>query len=250
MKTSLVVALAVLAFAVPAQAQVVIEEAPGAADSSMEPTHFLTTETARILPANLNVIGIGVGGVLPYATANFQYGRGMGAGGELRLNAATVLQQPSTGSVTFGGGLGYKQRLAIAGPFDVALEGYGAYYQLPTASYNFQAGLPATAVLGPGDLTLEPRALFYDVTGGRASLYGLQAGYRVPVGQARLLFEGSGAWHSGGYPVYAGKLGLRYAVLPNLNLDGFAGVDWWGAGRHLGMVETFSTTGAALHFSL
>jgi hypothetical protein len=254
-------AAALLALSLPAQAQVIIEEAPGAEGASMEPTSFLNTETARILPANLNIIGLGLGTGFPHMAGNFQYARGLGAGGELQLNVAyqMMLQPGLTGTPAPGpgGGLGYKQRVAIAGPFDIALAAYGAYYTAGTPQVGLQIGLPATTVLGPGDLTIQPRAVYQDLQTPAGS-YGLQVGYRVPVGPLRLLFEGNGAWLSVAAPAFGGKIGVRWAILPNLHLDVHAGSDFqrygtpmaYGPGIHLGHLDTNAVAGAAIRFSL
>lgn len=257
MKTAIAALALLLASALPAAAQVVIEEAPGAAGASMEPTFFLNTETARILPANLNVVSLAGGAFPAFYSGNLAYARGMGAGGELRVNAALLkplMQITPPPPLVYGGGVGYKQRVAIAGPFDVALAAQAAYYTTP----GLQVGLPLTAMAGPGDLTLQPRATLPDMaTGARTAVYDLQAGYRLPLGSVRLLLEASGGWRQSGQPIFGGRAGLRYALLPNLHFDLQGGVDFDAAGvpaaggaLHLGHPEAGSIVNAAVRFSL
>lgn len=229
-------ALALVAIAAPARAQVIIEEAPGSQGASMEPTFYLSTETARILPHGLQYVSLAGGSFVAQNALSLEYDRGMGAGGELE---ASVTGQQNFGIVAAGTavtykpsvGVGYKQRIAVLNAWDAALNGK-AYYQ-PQAGfpyYGLLVGVPFTTLWGPGDLTLEPRALLPDLAHGlNGSTYGVTAGYRLPLGsQWRFLLEASGGYHSSGYPAYEGKLGVRYMPLPVLAFDAGIGLDFLG----------------------
>src|SRR5690348_91509 len=155
----LLACLAAVSLARPAGAQVVIESAPGAEGASMEPTYYLNTETARILPANLMYVSLAGGYDRGLSTASLRFDRGMGAGGELQLllaglfgpNVVPVGEGPALGNLHWDVGLGYKQRVAILGPWDVALHGYfNGTTSLPRV-YGVQLDLPCTTELGPGD---------------------------------------------------------------------------------------------------
>lgn len=236
------IALALVAMGAPAQAQVIIEEAPGSQGASMEPTFFLNTETARILPGGLQYVSIAGGSSFTRNDVSLGFNRGMGAGGELQVTAsglwATTLYRapgsPAT-STTFhpNFALGYKQRVAVLGGWDAALNGK-AFYQSPSnlPSYGFQVSLPFTTLLGPGDLTLEPRALLPDLAyGAEAGTYDLTAGYRLPIGERwRLLFQAAGGYSStqpSGQPTYGWRLGVRYMPFPILDFDASVGYDSW-----------------------
>lgn len=252
--------LALVAIAAPAQAQVIIEEAPGSQGASMEPTFYLNTETARILPDGLQYVSIAGGTLIAQNTASLEYNRGMGAGGELEATIAG-LWYTSMGATSSGFGsrttfypdaaLGYKQRVAVLGGWDAAVNGK-AFYQSPNSlpSYGVQLGAPFTTLWGPGDLTLEPRAFLPDLAHGlNASTYGLTAAYRLPLGtQWRLLFEASGGYHSSGYPAYEGRCGVRYMPLPTFCIDAGLGLDVLGLSDDVARPESADIANLAVRF--
>lgn len=230
--------LAAIALAPAAQAQVVIETAPGAEGASMEPTGYLNAETARILPAHLQYVSLGAG-YGPIAAGfgtvgSLLYNRGMGAGGELQFAVApswlgATVATPAGMGWNFA--LGYKQRMAVAGAWDLALHGDASYTPF---GYGLLLDLPSTAQWGPGDLTLAPRAVLPDLAHGlNASVYGVMASYRLPLGDRwRLLGELAGGFHSGGTPAYEAKLGARFCPLPTFDVDAGLGFDLLGLGMH------------------
>ncbi|HEY9721231.1 MAG TPA: hypothetical protein V6D47_04410, partial [Oscillatoriaceae cyanobacterium] len=222
-------ALVLSATAVPARSQVIIEEAPGSQGASMEPTFFLNTETARIMPGGLQYLSLAAGNLLTANALGIEYNRGMGAGGELQANVSAGLYLPyAKAMIDPDVGLGYKQRIAILGNWDVAINGQGSYAPY-NSSFAAEAmlGLPFTTEWGPGDLTLEPRAVLQDLTHGPGvGAYSITAGYRLPLGyQWRFLSEiGGGYFASGHLPAYELELGLRYTPLPTVDVD--AGVSY------------------------
>lgn len=164
-----------------AQSRGVVVLTPGGGSSAtgtqQQPTSFLSTETARVLPNGLGYFSTGAtfGG----GTVNYQ--RGMGGGGELDVMAG--LNLAVGGATTFGAGVGagwkqsFSDMLAVNG--GVFVGGIGA-----TTTISAMVGVPLTFGMGMGGLHVHPRVTFPSLTAGTAgATVGAAVGYQAPVAE-------------------------------------------------------------------
>lgn len=156
---------------------------PGArtagASTQQQPTSFLTTETATVLPDGLAYISTGAtfgGGLLNYQ-------RGMGGGGELDVVAGLNLTTGAATTFGAGVGAGWKQMFSSVGAMGVAANGnvfVGGIGATPTIAA--QLGLPLTFGAGMGMLTVHPRLTFPSLTAGTAgATVGAGVGLQTPL---------------------------------------------------------------------
>jgi hypothetical protein len=229
-----------------------------------EPTEFLGSETARVLPDGQNAIAIGTGGPFPLLVG-LTYRRGVGSG-EWALNVRHSVWDRSlsrmmgpfpllTPGYTSGLGLGYKHHLGPLGdsPWRQAVY-FQAHLGLPGQStWGLQAGWPIEAPIGPGRLTVQPRVIVRHVPIGVSPVnLGLMAGYDWAIGhQWHMLSQVTGGWQvdgSGPQTIPEVRLGVRYQVTPSMSIDAHTGIDPMGVGANytapynqlLGLVGRYS----------
>ncbi|HEY9720662.1 MAG TPA: hypothetical protein V6D47_01530 [Oscillatoriaceae cyanobacterium] len=184
-------ALLALGVSAPAMAQGMVVLAPGggtASNTSSQPTQFLNTDTAQVLPDGQGYLMVG-GGAAPMANmpammtgtvpgAALNYMRGMGNNGEFSFGLGLgYMSNPSA----FNGaiGLGWKQSFSqmVAGNIALGLGGVGS----GTTTLDGMVGLPISV----GSFVIDPRLEFPTLVGGGSATAGssvqVALGYQTPI---------------------------------------------------------------------
>lgn len=218
---SLSAALALMTVASPALAQNrgMVVLTPGASSNwvQQQPTAFITTEMAQVLPDGLAYISTGGSiGNLPGATLNYR--RGMGGRGELGIGLGLSVL-PTFGATVEAG---WKQQIAtsanMATAFNVDL------YALGLGAANTigaTVGLPLTFDVGMGHLTVQPRVNFPALTAGTANASAQAAlGLITPIAnRVSLLAEVTPSYmFAGGFSVPVG-VGARFSPTATSHID-------------------------------
>jgi hypothetical protein len=219
-------ALSFVMMATPALAQNrgVVVLTPGASSNwvQQQPTAFLGTEMAQVLPDGLGYVSTGGAiGALPGAALNYR--RGMGNRGELSLGASLGL---NTGAATaFGAGLagGWKQQLtggpnmAMALNVGLSVLGIGS----GTTPIGATLGLPLTFDAGLGHITVHPSVNLPNLAGGTtAGTVDASLGLMTPLASNwQLLAEISPTVGFGGGFTLPVGIGARFSPTATSHLD-------------------------------
>lgn len=205
-----------------ALAQQVVIVNPGASRNwvQQQPTSFLTTEMAQVLPDGLAYVSVGgVAGPIAGAGSVLNYSRGFGNGGELDVAANLAI----TPAFAAGVGAGWKQQLLRGGATAVAVNGAVAVTGLGGGTaVGAQLGLPITFDAGLGHLTVQPRLVAANLAaaGGAGTLAQAAVGFNTPIAdRLQLLAEvAPGTTFAGGFQVPVGA-GVRFSPTATSHLD-------------------------------
>lgn len=229
-------ALIALATGAPAMAQGMVVLAPGGSsmnNTSSQPTQFLNTDTAQVLPDGQGYLMVGGGGAAAAANmpmmmqgtvpgAALNYMRGMGNNGEFSFGLGLGY---NTNPSAFQGavGLGWKQSFSsmIAGNIALGLGGVGS----GTTTLNGMVGLPINFGAGNGTFVIDPRLVFPTLVGGASatanSSVQVALGYEAPFA-TNWSFLGdlipSYGLNGGGFSLPLG-LGVRYSPTSTSAVD-------------------------------
>ena len=235
------VALGAVLVATPvwAQNQVVILT-PGSSQNwtQRQPTYFMTTDVAQVLPDELAYISVGgtggalvagaaspAGGMGAVAGSAFNYRRGMGGRGELGFSLG--LNANAGGGQGFFGSLGggWKQQLSLGANMAAAVNVAGYLTGIGSGGAivpGIVVGVPLTFDAGLGHLTLQPRVSDPNVTDGTANTtLGAAVGFQTPIGSNwQLLAEvvPSTSLGAGGFGLPFG-IGTRFSPSANAHVD-------------------------------
>jgi hypothetical protein len=182
MKSYTVALAAVMAvgMAGPAMAKQSVSIPPGSSSNwvQQQPTSFLNTDVAQVLPDDLAYIS--AGGNLVAPRANLLYARGMGNGGELGLGVNA--QFPFGGSFNGDFAAAWKQQIMRGANLAVAVRPALQLGFTGPVTLGAGVGLPFTLDAGNGHLTLEPRVQFASLANAGATGTGdVCVGYQTPL---------------------------------------------------------------------
>jgi hypothetical protein len=167
----------VLAAPVAAEAkQVTLPPGSSSGWVQQQPTRFLDTDAAQVLPDDLAYLSAG-GAV---AAGGLNYARGMGNGGELGFGVNAGF--PFGGAFTGGLSAAWKQQLSRASNLAIAVRPAVLLAFAPATSLGVGVGLPFTFDAGNGHLTVEPRVQFANISNAAGTGNGdVSIGYQTPL---------------------------------------------------------------------
>jgi hypothetical protein len=219
-----------------AQSRGVVVLNPGASTGwvMQQPTSFLNTEMAQVLPDGLAYVtgggGLSMAG-MPASVLNYR--RGMGGGSELGFGLGLNLNAGA--AQAFGAGVngGFKWQLSRSGSMAVALDlGLGVAGIGGATTVGGTVGLPLTFDVGLGHLTAQPKLMTANFGTGTAGLAGaLGIGLMTPLASNwQLLADVTPTFSFGGagtaFPI---GIGTRFSPTATSHVD-----------FTIGQVNTFS----------